>query len=644
MAKQRVQVEKLRTPTSSGPVARPVDTYVRPTNAPLQKSNMAQLFEALSPSIQRFGETKRKEELELERQKEEEKRKAEAEAERAKRKAEAEQEAKERQKQAFNAKHAFTKFSAEWATTFEGDYDQYIEMDPQQLLEERKQFFANSIEHIFDPLVREALEQDFAIDQLKFEQGFLSKQNAYKAETAVGEVFDTLGYTELSGGDFNEFADEQFSALRQIYDLNGRDLNDMFMDMALSNVSKGDRRMYTYLKSKGQHKVGNPKRQKVVAQIEATIARQDAADFNTKIKEAQAQAKTLAEQTVIDDVIQNGNSIAQFALPTEYQIVNADGSTTIKTISTEEKKALVSRNLLQQNAQEIANTPEGERGNVIKNQAREWYNLGLDNEIWKGQLKKGVTNLSMEFLENPDEVINETQAAYSLFATIYEENEKATMELMGAEDARLFRAIKTLTEYQSLSFEDAFMKVRGLAIDPNAVERVDRSALGDALDDIQDLPWLGTGEALNMSYIRRFVEDNAALDQMSGMTSSIAVENAVKMFEATHTLIGQQYVDTSALRWDSNIPASQVEEAFDAVLRAYQTEDVDGPISFRKIAGQSQSYEIIDEVGLPVIGTPIIRKKDLQQKLNEHLLEKAVRLEEAAQRAGDYDLYYRPSG
>ena len=621
MARQRVQVERLRTPTSSQAVATPVDTYVRPAEAKVT-SRAQQIIQALAPAAETIAKIEYRKELD-------EAAKAQAEAERARRKAEAEAEAQKRREQAYTAKLRFAQAQAGWEQEFTDNEDDYLQMDGDAVLAKRNEYFNEQFADIQDPLVLQALTEDFALNQIQFQSKFNKAQKVVRANNALSETFDALNGTKETGGSFNAMADDAFKNLRDIYGLKGRAINDEMMKFAETQVQQGDRRLYTYLKSKGQHNVGDADRQRIVARIESEIARQDKVTVERNWRQMQEIQKGAAEGQMIADVEARGP--VAMALTREYEVTNADGTTSIKTISPEMQRAIYSQVLYKKHEDQLKQEPDPmKRMELVRDQAREWYNNGLTNEKWKVTLERGADYFSMALLENPAETIVEAEKAYTLFKTVGDENEKAAREMLSDDDYTLFNSVKTLMTYQNYSFEDAFYAVRNIAVDPDVLNRVPKAQLMDAIDNAKDFSW-STSDAQNTETIRQFVEKNATLYMATGLGPELAIENAMADWENTFTRVGNFWVDTSAFRWDITVPREKVEEAFDLILSKHKTgqyEDMD--LSLQPVAGEHTSYRIIDEVGHPVIGAPIVRRKDLQAELHTALSMKADEYLEAA--------------
>lgn len=610
MANQRVQVERLRAPTSSTPVARPVDTYVRPAQQAEVKSTAMQLFEALAPSVEKVAKVKYQEQLKAEAE-------AEAEARRQQARAEAEARRRAAQREAFEAKLTVAQTNAEWNSEFRNNYDTYMDMDLDAVGAARNEFYNERLSNITNPDVLEAVQQDFLISGVNFMSEFEEQQFIRQRENALQTAFNTFNVLPLDTPQsvFNNELNTAFGQMRDLYNMDARELNDQIMTYAYQRVRQGDRRYWDYMVEMGQHNTGSAQRQQVVAQIMGEIERQDAAAATAQYNATIEQARLEFEDQIFETFQQQGSAALAYEAPLVVPTQDGTGTRTI-TYSPSEMETLVARRLQQQDLERVEELRNHVDPQIAENAEQvafsesvyTWATSGLDNRVWKAQLNNAANLFNVELNPaNAEQDLARAASGYALFNRIYEENPRYARSLMSnANDYAAMIAVKTMMEDQASTFEDAFMQVRRFTEGGMDLPSVPAAVIRDKVESINDL-W-GMTNIQNGEYPTSWLRRNAEIFMMRGMTPEAAVDQAAALFQENHIEINNRWVDVSGLRYDPNAP-QDLERAFNLVLQEY--EEVGG-VGIERLGGQTDMFGVVDEFGRFVEGGAFITKDTMQ--------------------------------
>ena len=618
MAQRRVQVERLRAPTSINPVASQVDTYVAPAAESKVKSTAMKLYEAIAPGAAQIIDKQQQEKKQYE---------AEVEAEAKRKQAEARAEAKRKlaQQQAFQAKLAVTKGNSAWSQYYEQNKNELLTMSIEDVHKKRQEVISPFYSDITDPIVRTAADQDFQLGGIAFEESFTTAQTKVKTDAAISDVFTTMNVVDLPQDKFNVELNDHFKNLKNIYGLDMKALNDYGMQYAYQRVKQGDTRFWEYMKAQKQHQVGDANRQQVVAQIEDELARQAKATAIANKKALNVSLKSEALDNVFADVAVRGG--AAIAYPVTY--TDADGEE--KEISPTQLENFVARKYRENMTNYINDT--GVVAGVSRSVREDWAPTGLKNKEWEAILKQSKSHFIVDYATTDrEQAVSDAKSGFMLYQTIYAENPSYTQSLMSEDDFKTYRAVQVMIEEQGMEFEQAYELTRSYLTGESKYTVADRSTLVDAIDSRKS-KWFNP-DISNTTDIRNFVERNAEVYMMNGLDPALAVEQALTEYDERHIRVGNRMVNINGL--NVGMSKENITGAFDLMLK-----DLPEGASFRLIPGQNTRYQAIDEVGIPIYqklddeyGTFSITVPEMQQALQKARMLELSKIEaDAAEEA-----------
>lgn len=398
---RRVQVERLRTPTSINPVASPVDVFVRPAEREEPKSELLTAVKALAPAV--------KSEFEKQQQAEAE---AQAEADRLARKRQAEIERKQAQRKAFEAKLKFEQGKASWLQKLSENQEDWVEQSEEFVGQELNKHFLGIMEGIEDEEIRTAIDQDYQLFGVETLSKFGEARTEHFQKTRTAATFTNLITSDLSDEEFVRKLDEDITLLNQTYDIPFKALNDYLADIALQRVEIGDDRFYTALKALKQDSVGDPKRQQVVSQIEGVLKRRQTEQARLAekaqaavIEQVNEQRETEFGETMLDSVVENGGlDILGDAAFTGW--TDAEGN--LNTLTFSQKRDVVVKAAEQRDNADQALVAQGELDpqEALQRSFLRWESVGVKNPKWEAEMQGGlltVSNIAVQELPVNDE-------------------------------------------------------------------------------------------------------------------------------------------------------------------------------------------------------------------------------------------------
>jgi hypothetical protein len=248
MARQRVQVAGLQTPTQITPVASPIETYVRPPEVPTRDTPLSQFITAVAPIVEEVSRAEKVKRI---------KREAEIENGKAKQKA---AEALILRKQALRA----AKNAANEALKTDPEL-YYGEGGEEALTEIRAAAMQPTLDSLPpDDDIRLAVENDVKVGNIAwFEQNFDPNKNDFVRGKTLGNVFnEVIAIEDDTSLTFDEKKKEIETLLQQTVDtydnISWNNVNNSAVQVIKSRVSeKGTGALYAILESKNQFGASN---------------------------------------------------------------------------------------------------------------------------------------------------------------------------------------------------------------------------------------------------------------------------------------------------------------------------------------------------------------------------------------------------
>lgn len=237
MAKQRVQVERLRPSAKLQATARPVETYVR-QQSQYQESELSQFVKAVSPAMQTLAEVEREKQLKLQR----------------------EAEKGIASKRAFQAKLSTGKALREALNDYVENEEEYYGLSTEEVRDRREDIFAPYIEQARqsgDMELVQAIQEDLQLGNLDFFGTYDANKYKYTVNNELNEVFTEIGYIDknrmLSPELRDKAIDELLSGYQATSGTNWTAINTYAMGVAANQVgAEGRNGVYRWLERNKQ--------------------------------------------------------------------------------------------------------------------------------------------------------------------------------------------------------------------------------------------------------------------------------------------------------------------------------------------------------------------------------------------------------
>lgn len=516
MAERRVPVERLRPSARLQAVARPVETYVRPAETPVQESELGAFVRAVAPAAQTLAELQKQEALKKNR----------------------EIERGNASRRAFDAKLGAGRALREAYQDFADNESQYLNLSSEEIAARRQdimQPYFDKVAASGDDILVEAFAQDIQLGNLNwFTQNYDPAKARYDLDNQLNDVFTEIiaiqDNPDNNAPAFDDpFADQSkpvpsiadqhiglmLKEFQKVNNIPWPVINEYALKLVTNQaVTQGRTALYKYLESEGQLNVA--RFQDTVKTLNANLARYDAAVID-------GNKDNVFMSTVLNEVSSYAEATAQgipVAQTFNDSVTFADGSS--RSVSDEDRIVAFEMYANQQ-------------GLNMEQRVEQFYRpLGIVPTEISNYIVSGKFMLTSGDIN--DAGVNLALKAYEGYKFIQGYGIQPTEALMGTEDKRLFHALDYLIEKAGVGGVDATPAQR-MSEALRMVQDIDldaprkRVSIEETIDALDPSIFVGTDleEVTNINDIAQYLNEGMNVYmQISGTTKQAALQRAVK--------------------------------------------------------------------------------------------------------------------